>query len=194
MGKYKLNKITSEKLKVLKEENPDLIVKELYTLAGAYTTQKRVVPAYEREDVIQILVTKAWHVLDKFDDTRAGFTSFIYKVYENEIKQYYRKKSAKKRACGGLELLDREIKTGDQNILYMDLIPDPNTKDTLTEIIETGYLEDFKNLLEPLTLEYINGAKQHELAEKYGVTQAMISRKIKKNIKKAKEQLKAKWE
>lgn len=188
MEEARLNTITVEELQKLKKEDPDLIARQLYLFAGDFVTRKCQIPHCEYYDMVQQLVTKAWIVLDKFDE-RAGFTTFIYKVFLNEVLMENRKKYAQCRSSGNIIHLDSEAPDTDE-VTYMDMIPDLSRKDVLTEMIEEECLEIAKRELRPITLDYFNGMKQQDLAEKYNLSQAQISRIIRKDIKQAKEKIK----
>ena len=190
MEETRLNTITVEELQKLKKEDPDLIAKELYLLAGYFVARNCQIPYREVADTVQQLVTKAWTVLDKFDE-RAGFTTFIYKVFLNEVLMENRKKHAQCRSSGNIIHLDSEVTDTDE-VIYMDMIPDLSRKDVLTEMIEEEYLEIAKRELKPITLDYFNGMKQQDLAEKYNISQPYVSRVIKKDIKKLREIIKEK--
>ena len=142
----------------------------------------------EYYDLVQELVTKAWLVLDKFDSERANFTTFIYKVFFIRIYEISRARRAKKRYHGGMVSLDNDIPDCEELVL-MDRIEDLSKKSALEEMIEAEYFESITKLLKPITLEYIYGMKQRELAEKYNISQSYVSRVVRQDIKKAKKEL-----
>lgn len=189
MDETRLNTITVEELQQLKKEDPDLIAKELYNLAGDFLRKKVSISPSEYYDFVQTLVTKAWITLDKFDDEKANFTTFIYKVFLNEVYMISRARRAKRRQSGYVISLDREVTDTDE-IAYIDTIQDLSRKDVLTEMIEEECLEITKSMFRPITLDYLNGMKQRELAEKYNISQSYVSRIIRKDIKQAKEKIK----
>ena len=179
-NKYKLTKITTEELRRLCNEDADGVVSELYRLAGAFVKKKKP-QNLELEDLIQELVIKAWAVIDKFDDKRAYFPTFINMVFTNELKMKYRAQSAKCRAMVKTISLNETIRGSDEAIEIIDTIP--------YESESKVDIRKYKMFLKSITIEYLEGAKQNELAKKYNISQTQVSRRIKKDLENLKEQI-----
>lgn len=175
---YKLKNITKEELMRLCEEDPDSVANEIYKIAGEFLKTKKL-HNLEIKDLIQDLVLKAWVIIDKFDDTRASFSTFLFFVFNNELKQKYRKQTAKRRITQVISL-NAPI-PGNETIHLIDTLPDTSNSPISIKIL--------KEVAKPITIEYFEGTTQSELAKKYNISQTHVSRLIKKDIKKIKEQL-----
>ena len=179
-NKYKLTKITNEELRRLCNEDADGVVSELYRLSGAFIKRKKP-QNLDLEDLTQDLVIKAWSVINKFDDKRANFSTFIYMVFTNELKMKYREQSAKCRAMVKTISLNELMPGSDEKIEYIDTIADESESKI--------DIRNYKKYLRSITIEYLEGAKQNELAKKYNCSQSYISKIIRKDFKKIKEQI-----
>ena len=135
------------------------------------------------DDILQELVTNVFIKMKNYDFSRGSATTYIYSIVRNDYLLIQRKNSAKKRGSGVKPLSLYKIIYDNENIMLMDLIPAKKDETPLT-VKYCDFLNDIQPLIkEPLRLS-LQGLKQKEIAEKLNVTQASVSRAIKRNIEK----------
>lgn len=189
--KYKLDNITTEELLKLYEEQPDAVTSEIYRIAGDFVKKYATPADYELQDLIQELTLHAIKVLNKFDHTRGRFSTYLFRVFKNRSTQLFRMSNAQKRGAGQkIERLENPICNGTKLI---DLIEDPGIS-SMDRLLEEEFLEDLKNIVNPWTIEYLKGASEKDLAVKYGITNKVMHMRIKREITKARNKLRDKWQ
>lgn len=190
MPKYKLNTITSVELLKLYKTDPDEVAKELYKMAGEFLKRNKTPASISKEDLIQELLIKAILSLDKFDHTRARFSTYINRVFRNYTISVFRKTNAQKRGTAYEKINLESLIT--ENLQYLDIIEAPGIS-AEAELLEREFLEDLKGIVSNYTIEYLKGEKQADLAVKYGKTKAWLSQKIARDIMIARKKLRDKW-
>jgi RNA polymerase sigma factor (sigma-70 family) len=173
-----LTNITKAVIKDIKEnvELQDEFMDQLNKYAWFFVL-KNPVPNYEREDYVQDLLWHAWKNLDKYDEKKGtSFTTFIYFCWSNVLKMFIR--SLKRRPI----LLENTfvIKDG-VKCEYLDTIPD-DTPQVLDTLIKNEFNTTIMSGCGDILLDYLNGSKQCDLANKYNLSQPTISKIIKRNI------------
>ena len=130
------------------------------------------------EDMRQELLMKVWLMMPKYDASRSAFTTFVGMICKTVIRQKIRKSQAKKRD-GVLISMEEEISEGIK--IGSMLTDDFNMED---KTIESSLLPMIKSMLNQEAYEYfIEEKTQKEIASTHNVSQASVSRKIKRNIK-----------
>lgn len=160
-------------------------VNELYKLA-AFTLKKYNVPF--DEDLIQELVVYTYTKLPYYDESRGSWSTFVINCMYSKLAILYRSKNAKKRNCG--QPVDSLDDTYYDSLPYYDVIP--SDIDVVKEVHKKEILNEILPLVDDPLKMYLDGFTQKEIADKYGVSQAQISRDIKKNIQKIKTYCKRK--
>lgn len=189
--KYKLDNISTEELLKLYEEQPDAVAREIYRIAGDFVRKYATPANYELQDLIQELALHAITVLDKYDHTRGRLTTYLFRVFKNRSTQLFRMATAQKRGAGQkVESLESPICNGTKLI---DLIEDPGIS-SMDRLLEEEFLEDLKNIVGPWTIEYLQGINEKDLAIKYGITYKAMYIRIKREIAKARNKLRDKWQ
>lgn len=155
-------------------------------ITGLYILAKYILKKHNikyDEDLIQDLVINAYSALDKFDEKKGAFSTFVCKAMENKLRMKSREKMASKRNYGIPDLsLDHTYEEYDGNELnYIDIFG-----------CDYNYIKELHNKMLfneifPLTNEatrmyYLEGMKQVDIAKILGVSQKKVSFLIKKNI------------
>lgn len=132
------------------------------------------------EDMEQSLLGKVWNAISKFDESKGKLSTYVMAICQNAIKRQ-------------INISKRPKRNGELNNLSLDYaFPEGMTyaeilgtnEDLHQSLVEKLILERAMALLVPESYAYyIDGMKQVEIAKVLGSSQAMVSRKIRKNIK-----------
>lgn len=128
---------------------------------------KRVGTVQDAEDITSIVFEKVIVNLETFDESRASFTTWIYRIATNSVTDFYRSKGRRRespledkpapeafRAKDDLERAD----------LYMVLV-------ALVEQLPLKYQQ-------AVSLRYFMGLRVQEVAETLGITESAASKRI----------------
>lgn len=178
-----ISKMTKEEIIKAIEENNEEVIEQIYSLIRKFLHQKRIY----NEDNLQDCALRVVSKLHTFDDSKALFSTWVYKVCNSIIMMNYRKENAKKRKAQKFLLsLDSEYEDIDgKGILFSETLGS-NYEDTERKKL---IKEIYDNCISDLLKSWLDGYTQEELAKKYGVTQTQIHRRLKKEIKEIKETL-----
>ena len=128
---------------------------------------KRVGSVPDAEDITSIVFEKVVVNLGSFEETRASFTTWIYKIAANSVTDFYRSKGRRKEssldddAAGAVADEGDELERAD---LYMVLID-------LMKKLPPKYAE-------ALSMRYFAGMRVQEVAVTLGITESAASKRI----------------
>lgn len=155
-------------------------------ITGLYVLAKYILKKHNikyDEDLIQDLVINAYSALDKFDEKKGAFSTFVCKAMENKLRIKSREKMASKRNYGIPDLsLDHTYEEYDGNEFnYIDIFGyDYNyAKELHNKML---FNEIFPLTNEATRMYYLEGMKQVDIAKILGVSQKKVSFLIKQNI------------
>lgn len=152
----------------------DEFVKELYSLVRKYCWKNR---CYS-EDLVQDLITIIVDKIDQFDSEKAEFSTWVYAVCNNKRLMLLRKENAIKRKSNVNTISLNNI-VDDQGTESVDLLIDDNDTSSYYKkvIVDLVYSQ-----LSDMTKKYFDGVNQVDIAKECGMSQANVSRKVKKEI------------
>ena len=146
------------------------------------------------EDMMQNLKMAMFRAITKFDPSRGiALSTYVYIALFHEYKYSFRDKHLK------LSFVDNVVSDGDNKESdIFDFIADERNVDIDYELDKHDilnkiykYLDENEEKYKQMFLDYyLNGIKQRQLADKYGLSQAQVSRKLKTIIKSLQELLK----
>ena len=157
------------------------IIEELYLLIRKFCYS---VNDYS-EDLVQELIIEVIDKIDKFDEKRAKFSTWLFKVCQNKRFMIGRMKLAKKRSNAHSTMPLNAI-ADDEDTEYIDLLLDDTDPDVFYKHIIT---KKIYTQLSDISRKYFEGVKQADLAKEYNISQAQVSRIVKKEIEDIKKQL-----
>ncbi len=154
-------------------------IKELYSIVRQYCWDNR---CYS-EDLVQDLITHIFEKIDKYDPKKSKFSTWVYKVCHNERLMQLRKNDATKRKSNVNTLSLNNI-IDDQDTESIDLLIDDSDTSSYYKkvIIDLVYPQ-----LSDMSKKYFDGVNQVDLAREYNMSQANVSRKVKKEINEIKK-------
>lgn len=156
-------------------------VEELYKLVISFLKKWK---AYS-EDLTQELVYTIYNRLDKYDPTKAEFSSFVWMNCRNYYLMSKTKKSIPTLSLDfGLTLKEEEDTTA------MDLIIDTSEtplEQRLREEREAYVSYIYNNICSPELKDWLNGMTKKAIAEKYGISHSWCQQKIVKELQMLKE-------
>lgn len=138
------------------------------------------------DDVVQSAMIGLWKAIMTYNPEKTKIATYASRCIINQIRMYFRQYYRHKDVCS----LDSTIDGG--NLMIKDVIADENdfTIDIEIDFLVNGILSQLEGIEKELMIDYyIKRMKQREMVAKYNVTQAMISRKIKKIRKKILDQI-----
>ena len=118
-----------------------------------------------RKDLDQEILIQLWNALDKFDG-RVKLSTWIYKIALNTAISFYRKESKKTR--------DTELK---EQVITLQKEEYDKEWDVKLTMLNT-FLSELGRLDRALMLLYLDGYKNTEIAELFGITPSNVSTKI----------------
>jgi RNA polymerase sigma factor (sigma-70 family) len=128
---------------------------------------KRVGNVADAEDVTSVVFEKVIVNLESFDESRASFTTWIYRIAMNSITDFYRSRGRRRESSletgAGLELARAadEVERADLYIALVDML----------RRLPAKYQE-------AVTLRYLAGMRVQEVAETLGITESAASKRI----------------
>lgn len=146
---------------------------------------------YEAEDLKQMCLLGMFKAYTTYDISKKYvFLSYADMIMSNIIRMYHRKQ--KKHL--DVDSLDRAVMGTEELNLVDNLRDETNYED---EAIKSLCLSEVDNMLSVLSIRskailmdyYINNVNQKDLAKKYNISQAHISRVIKGSIEKVRRQI-----
>ena len=146
------------------------------------------------EDMMQNLKMAMFRAITKFDPSRGiALSTYVYIALFHEYKYSFRDKHLKLSFVNNI-VSDDDNKESD----IFDFIADERNIDVDYELDKQDilnkiykYLDEHEKKYKQMFLDYyFNGIKQRQLADKYGLSQAQVSRKLKTIIKSLQELLK----
>lgn len=180
-SKELLRNVTSEQLKhyIQDEFLKEKVAVELLKMAKFFAN-KNPLQGIEKEDYVNDLFVEIWKRIDKYDHTKAGFSTYCYWWFKSYYGTYMQKYYNQPRPIS----LDMETVSDGSLILA----------DSIAEQDEYSYADEaeYKEILEmadPELRMWSDGVSQQEIAQKLGITQAQVSRRISANIKRIRERL-----
>jgi RNA polymerase sigma-70 factor (ECF subfamily) len=168
----------------------DLLVKEALTspealekLCGHYIPRiynyvlKRVGSVQDAEDITSMVFEKAITNLDSFDDSKASFSTWIYRIATNCITDHYRSRGRKRESPLEDEVLPVTA-PGDPGLDKLDLY--------------LGLLDLLQQLpvkyREALALRYFGHMRVSEVAETLRITESAASKRILRGLEELRRQ------
>lgn len=136
-------------------------VEELYKLVTKFCENWNI----RDEDILQDLVWTIWQKIDKYDETKGAFSTFVF----INCKYIYLTNKLKKKDTISL----------DQEEGLIEVIPNNESNWYISYIYE--------NVCSPLLRDYLQGYKQKDLAKKYGLVYCTCSWKIRNELQQLKE-------
>ena len=157
---------------------------EIYKMVQDALKKKNIIA---NEDELQQIVTHVHLKLAGYDPNKGKLSTYLYKIIINSYYLIKRVENAKKRQSNkNTYSLDNYIEDDEgKPISMLELQADENV-DIVYNYIKRKTLEQIEPLVEEPLRMWLDGFKQAEIAEKFNVTQSIISRKINNNIIKIK--------
>jgi len=179
MNKELLRIVTSAQLKeyLADPEKKEQIATELIKMAKFFVN-KNPLQGIEKEDYVNDLFVEIWKRIEKYDDKRAGFSTFCYWWFKSYAGTYMQKHYNQPRPVS----LDMET-VSDGSMVLGDSIAE---EETYSFADEAQYKEVYA-LSGPELKMWSEGVSQQDIAKKLDITQAQVSRRITANIKKIRE-------
>lgn len=135
------------------------------------------------DDMMQNIKMSLFRAVKSYDKSKGiAFSTYAYKIMYNEYMYSFRDKNLK------IKYVNTEFLDINDNVASIfELIPDCRNKDAFEVVCEKEIMSVIYEYLETLELKYkdlyidyyINAINQNILAQKYNISQAQISRKIK---------------
>lgn len=144
------------------EQICDLYIPKIYNFI-----LKRVGNVPDAEDLTSIVFEKVVVNLSTFDETRASFTTWIYRIATNSVTDFYRSRGRRRESSLDDATVAEPASEGDgmdSADLYM----------VLTEMLK-GLAPKYQ---EAVTLRYLAGLRVQEVAETLGITESAASKRI----------------
>lgn len=140
------------------------------------------------DDMRQMMLLKIWQSLHNYDENKGTFSTYLMCCCRSVVGVQIRK--TKQRKYAETVSMSEEICDG---LCIEDLLCDE--KDCSEDLYQEMRIKAIMPLLCKETyLYYLRGVKQIEIAEMFGVTQAQVSMKIKKNIHQIRQALRTERE
>lgn len=136
-------------------------IEELYKLVTSFCEKWNL----SSEDIVQELVWRIYQRLDKFDETKGKFSTFVFM----NCKHYYLMYKYK----------DHNVESLDENSYVLDTVADNNADWYIS------YL--YKEVCSPMLRDYLKGFKQKDIAKKYGLVYCTCNQIINRELTKLKE-------
>lgn len=141
----------------------------------------------EHEDLVSICFLGLIKAADTYNPEKSKFSSYAYRVMENEVFQEIRR--VKRRKCRTVSL-DGEI--GEEHDSFYEIVPDPH--DCYAEFTASCLYESWMGLLTDMEksavrLTLIEGKTRSEAARRMGVSQPYVSRVYKGAAEKMKKKI-----
>ncbi|MHB8896456.1 MAG: RNA polymerase sigma factor [Candidatus Geothermincolia bacterium] len=137
---------------------------------------KRVGNVQDAEDVTSIVFEKVVVNMGTFDETKASFTTWIYRIATNSVTDFYRSKGRRKESSLDDEAASEPAGAGDdldRADLYIVML------DLLKQLPQ--------KYQEAVTLRYFGGLRVQEVAEALGITESAASKRILRGLDELKE-------
>jgi len=176
-----LRDITSQQLKEYLQDpdKKERIAVELIKMAKFFAN-KNPLQGIEKEDYVNDLFVEIWKRIEKYDHTKAGFSTYCYWWFKSYVGTYMQKYYNQPKPIS----LDMET-VSDGSLVLSDSIPD---EDDYTYADQAEYNELY-DMSDPELRMWSEGISQQEIAKRLGITQAQVSRRITANIKRIREKL-----
>lgn len=134
------------------------------------------------DDLFQVGCIGLMKAVDDFDESRGfKFTTFAWKVIQNQIFKYLRKQKKHEKAYSLNNIVDVE-----EGIEFMDLLQDDS--DLEFDAVEEVTFQEYRNSVEAIEftdyqkqiMSYRRrGLSQNEIAQRVGFSQSIVSRHLK---------------
>lgn len=158
----------------------DKKVEDIYKIVARWCLQHN---CYD-EETIQDLTWRTWcKVKEQYDETKSKLSTYCMHVCKNFYLMDLRKKKL------NTVSLDAALNENSNLTLY-DTIGEEDSP--LAKIIEVEQQETLHRLYENCSYElkqWLNGKTQYEIAKEVGVTQSIVSRRIKKELEKLRKEI-----
>ena len=144
------------------EQICDLYIPKIYNFI-----LKRVGNVQDAEDVTSIVFEKVVINLGTFDETKASFTTWIYRIATNSVTDFYRSRGRRREsplentAAGEPASEGDDLDRADQYMVMLELLKQLAPK-----------------YQEAVTLRYFGGLRVQEVAETLGITESAASKRI----------------
>lgn len=128
---------------------------------------KRVGGVQDAEDITSIVFEKVIVNLETFDESRASFTTWIYRIATNSVTDFYRSKGRRRESSLDDEPAGEAFRAEDdleRADVYMVLLE-------LMKQLPAKYQE-------AVSLRYFMGLRVQEVAETLGITESAASKRI----------------
>ena len=159
----------------------DELINELYSIVRKYCWEHRCY----NEDLVQELVTYVFEKLDKFDTKRGKFSTYVYKLCHNKQLMLLREQNTMRSKSNFNTVSLNEI-IDEEDSERVDLLIDTSDNSVYYKKAVVDYVYP---RLSDIAKKYFDGVNQVDLAKEYNISQANISRKIKKEIADIKKKL-----
>lgn len=179
----KITNIKKDEMERLIETNNEEFVIQLYKLVAQFCHKYNIF----NDDTLHELICHVFSRLHTFDDTKSKFSTWCFLVCKNKFFMDYRKENAVKRKSNMNTLSLNVIVDECEYIELMDLIEDSSNKDDdyKKSILEKVY----GTMLSDFAKSWVDGKTQEELACELGISQAQVSRRLKKEFTNIKRRL-----
>lgn len=156
--------------------------KEDLRIANYVFNKKYLKLQEEKEDIISMCVLELWKKRQVFDPQRAKWITFAVLTCNHIILRHIRYLKAQKRngkTCSLYEELPNS-----NGLTVADMLGKPDDYDFEATYIKKILAKTFKEIKDERTKKaislYYNGSTQRDIAEAIGVSQAHVSRKLRK--------------
>lgn len=138
---------------------------------------------FDDDDIRQIALIGLWKAAKTWDETKSAFSTYATKVITNDLLQDIRKRNRTKR-IGTVMSYDAIVETCEGDVTYLDMIASPSDDISLIELSADlpGIFDSLSDREKTLIDIYVSHPDftQEEVAKQMHVTQARISRLMKK--------------
>ena len=143
---------------VIIETNKRLI----YKIANAYCNDSE-----DRKDLFQEIVLQLWKAFPKYNPEFA-ISTWLYRIPLNVSISYYRQSNK------------RKIQTVSDNEYILEIAETPNLETPQNEQLKQlrQFISELKELDKALILLYLEGNKQHTIADILGISKTNVATKI----------------
>lgn len=135
------------------------------------TARRYFINGYDMEDKIQELYTKIWLEIDKYDESKAKMTTWLYHILDNHMQNLVKSMNN-----------DNNLNFGLDTSLYQS---EKDVKITFENLISLLRLDDEAKKL--LRLRYLEELTLREIGEKLGITHTAVANRLKKYEKDLKD-------
>lgn len=136
---------------------------------------KRVANTQDAEDLTSVVFEKVIVNLEAFDESRASFTTWIYRIATNSVTDFYRSRGRKRE-------LSLDDESGTEIVLVSDGLDNADLYMALVDLMK----QLAPKYQEALALRYFAGLRVQEVAETLQITESAASKRVLRGLEEMK--------